>query len=125
MTPLRLTIEGIPRSGKNSQRIAVNRRTGKRFTLKSKAATAWATSAFAQLVAQRGRRKLIIGPCAVDLMIYQRADVCDVDNVASLVLDSLNGVIIGDDSDVVDLRARKAIDRERPRVEIIVQEVAA
>ena len=120
----RYTVEGIPRSGKNSQRIAYNKATGKRFTLKSKAAQAWQTSAFGQLVAQRGRRRIIVGPCAVTLDIYQRSDVCDVDNVASLVLDALNGVIIGDDSDVIDLHARKHIDRVRPRVEITVTEAA-
>lgn len=121
---MKYVVEGIPRSGKNSQRIAVNRATGKRFTLKSKAAKAWQTSAFAQLVTQRGRRKLVLGPCAVQLDIYQRADLCDIDNVTSLVLDSLNGVIIGDDSDVVELVARKYIDRARPRVEILVTEAA-
>lgn len=120
VTTVRYTVEGIPRSGKNSQRIAVNKRTGRRFTLKSKAATAWHTSAFAQLVAQRGRGAIVMGPCRVELVCYQRADVCDVDNMAALVLDALNGVVIGDDSDVVELVACKAIDRERPRVEITI-----
>ena len=36
----------------------------------------------------------------------------DVDNLAKLVLDSLNGVLYEDDRQVVELRAVKVMDRE-------------
>lgn len=114
-------IEGVPRSGKNSTRQAVNRRTGRRFVLKSKAATEWLSSAEAQLIVQRGRRRPLAGPVQVELVAYQRADVCDVDNIASLVLDGLKGIVIEDDKAVRVLIAHKLIDRVRPRVEVTIR----
>ena len=47
----------------------------------------------------------------------------DVDNLAKSVLDAMNGVAYGDDSQVVDLQATKAVDRARPRVEVEVRRV--
>lgn len=43
----------------------------------------------------------------------------DVDNIKAL-LDSLSGIIYEDDSQIQHLVVRKAVDKKRPRVEIIV-----
>lgn len=43
----------------------------------------------------------------------------DVDNIKAL-LDSLSGIIYKDDSQIQHLVVKKAVDKERPRVEIIV-----
>lgn len=42
----------------------------------------------------------------------------DLDNVVKAVADSLNGLVYIDDSQIDELHAFGAIDRERPRVEI-------
>jgi Holliday junction resolvase RusA-like endonuclease len=114
-------IEGRPVSGKNSQRIAVNRETGNRFTLKSKAATAWNATATRQLIEQRGRRRKLAGALYVEYTAYQTADICDLDNITSALFDALKGIVIEDDSMIVEYRARKAIDRVRPRIEVSVR----
>ena len=45
----------------------------------------------------------------------------DLDNLAKLVQDALNGVAYADDSQIVLLTAAKGIDREFPRTEIEVR----
>lgn len=47
----------------------------------------------------------------------------DVDNVAKAVLDSANGVLWDDDLQVSELVVRRSVDRERPRVEVVVEVV--
>lgn len=115
------TILGIPRSGKNSTRQCVNKRTGRRFTMKSKAATEWLASATAQLIEQRGRRRKLDGPLSIHVACYQRADVCDLDNMQSLAWDALKGLVVEDDSLFVRCSAEKHIDRANPRVEITLE----
>ncbi|WP_460268332.1 RusA family crossover junction endodeoxyribonuclease [Clostridium sp. CTA-17] len=41
----------------------------------------------------------------------------DVDNIAKIILDSLNGVAYKDDSQIVDLRIIKSYTEETERVE--------
>lgn len=55
-----------------------------------------------------------------------RGDICctkrpDVDNIAKIVLDSLNGLAYDDDSQVVELNIRKMY-AEEPRVEVELYE---
>lgn len=57
------------------------------------------------------------------------ARVVDCDNLAKNVLDGLKSVrgracIFPDDRQVVELHVTKAIDRERPRLEILVRRIA-
>lgn len=46
----------------------------------------------------------------------------DIDNVAKIILDSLNGIAYKDDTQVVDLHVRKGYS-EQPRVEVIIEEI--
>ena len=92
------TIPGTPRSGKNSQRI-VQKPTGARFLIKSKAAAGWMSEAIGALAAQGVPRRALAVPCRVDLEIYQSREVPDADNVQSLVWDALvRAGVIADDS---------------------------
>ena len=48
----------------------------------------------------------------------------DIDGPIKLVLDSLQGRALRNDRQVADLRVVRAVDPERPRVEIVVEELA-
>jgi Holliday junction resolvase RusA-like endonuclease len=59
---------------------------------------------------------------AITLRVYfPDARRRDLDNVAKQVLDCLNDVIWHDDVQVVEIHASKAIDRDRPRIEVEVR----
>lgn len=47
----------------------------------------------------------------------------DLDNLAKSILDPLNGIAYPDDRRVLRLQATLAVDRENPRVEVIVRKV--
>lgn len=47
----------------------------------------------------------------------------DVDRLVSLALDALEGVAYGTDRQVVQIEGRRALDRDRPRVEVVVRRV--
>lgn len=66
------------------------------------------------------------GPLRVRLS-FSRATArrCDLDNLAKLVLDALNGIAFVDDSQIVELVATKDVDRTHPRTVVEVEEVAA
>ncbi len=82
---------------------------------------------------------LALGPVSLSVAFYmpkpkslpKRVTCCtkkpDVDKLCRLILDSLTGVIWQDDSQVVELRARKVYVQEQgmPRAEIRVEEYAA
>jgi Holliday junction resolvase RusA-like endonuclease len=121
------TIPGTPRSGKNSQRI-VQKKTGGRFLLKSKAAAHWMVDAIGAIARQGRPRRPLTVPCEVTLTIYQRSDTPDADNVMSLVWDALvRGGVIADDA----LISRGGFVRHlgyppaEHRVEVTIRAVAA
>lgn len=61
----------------------------------------------------------LAGPLAVELAFYRGNEIgCDVDNLAKAVLDALNGVCYGDDAQVDEMHLYRAVDRDRPRVEV-------
>ncbi len=67
----------------------------------------------------------LAGPVRLSLAFYRANAVpCDLDNLAKLVSDALNGQAFADDRQIVVLSALKAIDRENPRTEIELEEVA-
>lgn len=121
-----LTVLGIPRSGKNSQRQVRNARTGGRFTIKSKAASDWLAAAIVQLVDQNRPRDPIAGACYVGLDIFHALALTrwDQDNVVNLVYDALKhaGVVVDDTAAIVRQGAQMTyVDTVHPRVEITIQ----
>jgi len=64
------------------------------------------------------------GSIALTLRFFREtAHRCDLDNLVKSVCDALQRVVFEDDSQVVLLLAEKSIDRDRPRVEILVEAV--
>lgn len=63
---------------------------------------------------------------AVELRAYVGSlRVIDVDNICKSVLDALKGTVFPDDRQVVELHARKVLDRDRPRLELAVRRLDA
>lgn len=63
------------------------------------------------------------GPIKVSLSFYRAtAAPVDIDNLAKLVLDALNGICWQDDRQIVMLSLLKAVDRENPRTEVEIEE---
>ena len=63
----------------------------------------------------------MLGPVSVELRFWRATKRrCDVDNLAKLVCDALNGIAWRDDDQIADLRATKGHDPENPRTEVVV-----
>lgn len=72
--------------------------------------------------ARRAGAKPMQGPISIELRFYRETKRrVDVDNMAKLVLDALNGVCWRDDDQIASLMATKAHDPENPRTEIVVE----
>lgn len=65
----------------------------------------------------------VAGPVMVTLRVYRPRRRGDLDNAIKILLDSLCGIAFEDDSQVVELHAFQYDDPERPRVEVIVEQV--
>lgn len=61
---------------------------------------------------------------AVRLTFFRPRLSRDVDNSIKIVLDSLNGVVYDDDRQVDEMHIYRRLDREHPRVEVEVCELA-
>ena len=65
-------------------------------------------------------KKPLDGQISVSVRLYwPDARKRDLDNIKGL-LDSFTGVLWGDDSQIVELHIRKEVDRNNPRVEIVI-----
>lgn len=69
--------------------------------------------------------ELHTGSVAVELRIYRPQRRGDLDNRIKVLLDALQGVVYGDDSQVVELHAYLADDKSNPRVEVRVTQCPA
>lgn len=121
MSPLEIFIPGKP-MGKGRPRF--NRKTGNVYTDAKTVAKEREISALAQ-IAMIGR-KPFLGAMSMQIDLYmkgERTTKVDGDNAAKLVMDALNGVVYGDDKQVVDLRVIKhgksASEQTRVEVEAI------
>lgn len=110
---LELTVEGEPRA-KGRPRFA----NGHAFTPPR---TREAETAFKWHARAAHRSAPLTEPLLVciDFFIGSRRRV-DTDNLTKLVCDSGNGVLWQDDSQIVELRVRRQIDRGRPRTVVRV-----
>lgn len=66
-----------------------------------------------------GRNSVLLKPSAPEFPVQERQDV---DNMAKFYLDCMNGIVFGDDRQVVSLSAEKRYGE--PKTEIIVDEMA-
>lgn len=116
---MRLVIKGQPRTKKTSQVIATNRKTGKPFVMSHKRTLGWTHDAQRQMQ-QQYRGNLIEGPVLVEYDIYRAADRGDLGGFEAAIDDAMQGIVYKNDSQIVSRHSIKLIDRENPRVEILV-----
>jgi len=69
------------------------------------------------------RVKPITGPITISVDAYRPQKRGDLDNLFKGLLDSLNGNCFLDDSQIVEIRARRFDDKTNPRVEVEIKEV--
>ena len=60
------------------------------------------------------------GDVIVHVDVYRPAKRRDLDNCLKVLLDSLNGVCWKDDSQIVEIHARRFEDKENPRAEVVI-----
>lgn len=66
------------------------------------------------------RRQMLDGPVMVTLDWYRSRKAGDLDKRIGVLLDALQGVAYHNDSQIVELRARRYDDKRNPRVEVTV-----
>lgn len=62
------------------------------------------------------------GPVSIQMDVYRARKSGDLDNFTKCLLDSLNGYVYQDDSQVVEIHARRFDDKANPRVEVRIRE---
>lgn len=62
------------------------------------------------------------GPVVVSVALFRPARRGDLDNSLKVLLDALKGIAYRDDSQVVELHARRFEDKANPRAEVTVEE---
>lgn len=65
----------------------------------------------------------LTGPVAVTITSYRPRKKGDIDGVLKLALDSMNGYVYGDDSQVITLHVYRLDDKDNPRLEVTIEEV--
>ncbi len=117
-------IEGKPLSVNHTKKPV--RVRGLLMMVNTKEAKAWKLAACWSLKSQRGTRKTITGPVALSIISYLPTTSGDVDNYAKATLDALQEAgIIANDRQVQRMCIAKEKDRQRPRVTITIEELAA
>jgi crossover junction endodeoxyribonuclease RusA len=83
-----------------------------------------AYKAASALRAKVARLRKLEGPVEVLVGVYRPRRRGDLDNVLKAVLDALKGIAWNDDEQVVRIVATRWEDRDNPRVELVIDEVA-
>lgn len=126
---MRLVIKGVPRTAKNSQRIFVNKKTGKPFITSGKSAADWGPNAVGQLMEQYAHLRhrangttgyAIIEDVQVKALIYRDRRTGDLDNFQHAIGDALQRAgVIKNDSQIESWDgSRKLLDKANPRIEL-------
>jgi len=115
LTPIKFTVEGVPRPKARARRGA-----GGRWY------TPQVTKAYEEAVGWAARAAGVHEPCEdgvrLDIVLWMPdRRRRDLDNCAKSICDGLNGIAYEDDSQIVELIVRRHVDRERPRAEVIVE----
>ena len=66
------------------------------------------------------RQGFTTGPVVVNLTLYRPRRTGDIDGPIKTLLDSLNGMAWGDDSQIVEMHVFRRDDKANPRVEVQV-----
>lgn len=66
----------------------------------------------------------VSSPVIVRLDVYRPQKRGDLDNYAKILIDSLIGIAYVDDSQIVEIHARRFDDKKNPRVEVEIMEAA-
>lgn len=69
-----------------------------------------------------GLKKPLSGPVVLSLTIYRPRKAGDLSNRIKVLEDALNGIAFEDDSQVVEIHARREDDKDNPRVVVRVEE---
>lgn len=124
---LSISVPGEPISKGRPRVVRSARGSGRPITY-----TPQATAAQEQLVAlyarqgMAGRDRDEASAFGVSLTFHLRTRVRrDIDNLSKLILDALNGIVWGDDSQVEELHARLVRGAADPRTGILVYRIAA
>jgi crossover junction endodeoxyribonuclease RusA len=117
--PRTIVLKGEPRSTQHIYKIArFGGRSGIMMTAEGKAHKedyGWQAKA-------QWHAKPLQGSIALDIQIFFKTrGKRDLDNFQKLSLDSMSGIVFEDDSQIDDLRIRRAHDPENPRIEIQVR----
>lgn len=75
-----------------------------------------------------GGREPMTGEVSATIKLYRRykptaRNFGDCDNHAKAILDAINSIVFGDDKQVVRLCAEKLQDKQRPRAEILIEQI--
>jgi len=117
-----LIVHGVPRTKKNSLRMALNRSTGGRFPIQSKAAKRWEHLAVLQLQMQWGDLPALAEPVGVHAVVFRQRDVGDLNNYLAAIADALEhaGVLVNDKYIRNWDGSRLNKDALHPRVELLI-----
>ncbi len=65
--------------------------------------------------------EILKGPVAIEINLFFKNNLRrDWDNWHKLTMDALTGIVWEDDSQITDVIVRKKIDKDNPRIEIII-----
>jgi crossover junction endodeoxyribonuclease RusA len=106
-----------PPSANRYWRYVNNHPTVSKDAKEYKSAAGWAA------VAAVGRT-LLECPVILRVDVYRPRKSGDLGNRIKIVEDALNGVVWVDDSQIIELHARRFDDKANPRVEVTVEEAA-
>lgn len=111
------TVEGNLLSMKNSRRIVRNPKTGRVMVIKSRQALEYEKSFLLQV--PKRVRLSFTDPVSLEVVVWYQSRRSDLD--IELLKDLLQKAdVIGNDRQIVHMRAWKLIDRVRPRAFIVV-----
>ncbi len=80
--------------------------------------------AVAALIGKRILHEPLDGNVAVFLHVYRARRIGDLDNFLKATLDACRGVLFEDDKQVTEIHAYRNDDPKRPRVDVVVENVA-
>ena len=120
---IRFTIDTIPRSKKNSQKIVMNKKTGRPFIMYSDAYKAYRKAAL-MLIPAEARQHIEYAVNVKALFFMETRRRVDLNNLTEALCDVLveAGVVGDDNSNIVAGMdgSRVLYDREHPRTEVTI-----